>query len=88
MLRPLPTAYGHLHPALSGGALRRRLAKLIRHAATRLLLVARRIAGPRPAPRFVASDLPHLEFHADAGAPEGALYVDGEFVGKLDIGRL
>ena len=26
---------------------------------------------------------PHLEFHADAGAPEGALYLDGKLVGWL-----
>ena len=26
---------------------------------------------------------PRLEFHAEAGAPEGALYVDGELVGRL-----
>jgi hypothetical protein len=24
-----------------------------------------------------------LEFHAEAGAPEGALYVNGEFVGYV-----
>jgi hypothetical protein len=26
---------------------------------------------------------PTLEFYAEAGAPEGALYVDGELVGTL-----
>jgi hypothetical protein len=26
---------------------------------------------------------PLLEFHAEAGAPEGALYVDGQLVGTL-----
>lgn len=26
---------------------------------------------------------PQLEFHADAGAPEGALYLDGKLVGWL-----
>jgi hypothetical protein len=30
-----------------------------------------------------------LEFHAEAGAPEGALYVDGQLVGRLDgVSRL
>jgi len=29
-----------------------------------------------------------VEFHAEAGAPEGALYVDGEFVGYLEVRRL
>lgn len=32
---------------------------------------------------------PALEFHADAGAPEGALYVDGQLVGHvLGVNRL
>ena len=26
---------------------------------------------------------PLIEFHADAGAPEGALYVNGQLVGRL-----
>ena len=26
---------------------------------------------------------PHLEYHADAAAPEGALYVNGVLVGRL-----
>lgn len=30
----------------------------------------------------------HIEFHAEAGAPEGALYIDGEFVGHLTTRRL
>lgn len=29
------------------------------------------------------SNDPRFEFHADAGAPDGALYVDGELVGHL-----
>ncbi len=28
--------------------------------------------------------LPHFEFHAEAGAPEGALYVDGIRIGVLE----
>jgi len=31
---------------------------------------------------------PVVEFHAEAGAPEGALYVDGELIGHLDVSRL
>ena len=31
---------------------------------------------------------PRLEFYAEAGAPEGALYVDGELVGYVAVGRL
>jgi hypothetical protein len=88
LLRPLSTAPGVLPGLLTRGAVRRRLARWMRLAATRLLLAARHLAGPRPVPPPVDNDLPHLEFHADAGAPEGALYVDGEFVGRLDVGRL
>ncbi|HSQ71685.1 MAG TPA: hypothetical protein VLM87_04625 [Rubrivivax sp.] len=32
---------------------------------------------------------PHLEFYAEAGAPEGALYLDGRLVGTVDgVNRL
>lgn len=48
------------------------------HALVRL---ARRLAQARAAaPRL----RPHeLEFYAEAGAPEGALYLDGELIGHL-----
>jgi hypothetical protein len=36
-----------------------------------------------PAVRPIAPSDPRLEFHAEAGAPEGALYVDGELFGRL-----
>lgn len=40
----------------------------------------------RPAP---PPSEPRFEFYAEAGAPEGALYVDGKFVGWLDgVSRL
>ena len=36
-----------------------------------------------------ATDEPVLEFHGDAGAPDGALYVDGKLVGHvLGVNRL
>lgn len=36
-----------------------------------------------------AAGEPQLEYHADAGAPEGALYVDGRLVGHvLGVTRL
>lgn len=31
---------------------------------------------------------PVWEFHAEAGAPEGALYVNGELVGHVSVKRL
>lgn len=58
---------------------RRRLAATLLHGASLALasLASRLVAaeGRRPEPV--------LEFHADAGAPEGALYVDGRLVGYV-----
>ena len=58
----------------------RRLAAALLQRGSRLLArlasgLASAPAEPRPEPRF--------EFHAEAGAPEGALYVDGRLVGWL-----
>jgi hypothetical protein len=68
---------------------RARYASLSSRAAAHVLLAASR-ALDRVASRLVAlphatapTVLPSLEFHADAGAPEGALYVDGELVGYV-----
>jgi hypothetical protein len=36
-----------------------------------------------PIARPLAPSDPRLEFHAEAGAPEGALYVDGKLFGRL-----
>jgi hypothetical protein len=58
----------------------RLLAAALLHSASRVLArAAERLSAPRR---------PHvppqmLEFHADAGAPEGALYADGELVALL-----
>lgn len=69
---------------------RRWLARWLRRSGAALRLTAHRLLHPvhpvSAAP--VPMSLPQLEFHADAGAPEGALYVDGEYVGKLDVRRL
>ncbi|MDQ6640579.1 MAG: hypothetical protein M3Z15_13075 [Pseudomonadota bacterium] len=67
------------------------LSEAARHLAAGLLLVASaslaRVAAAltRAAPSAAerTSDEPRFEFHAEAGAPEGALYVDGELVGRL-----
>jgi hypothetical protein len=40
-------------------------------------------AATSAAPVGRAPRAPQLEFHAEAGAPEGALYVDGKLVGWL-----
>jgi hypothetical protein len=70
--------------------LRRWLARCLRRSGAALRLTAHRLTRPALAARpvHVPMTLPQLEFHADAGAPEGALYVDGEYVGRLDVRRL
>jgi hypothetical protein len=44
--------------------------------------LAEQLSLPAPRPSHVPAD-PLLEFHAEAGAPEGALYVDGRLVGHV-----
>ena len=64
----------------------RELVSALLRAASRLLdgLAARLALAPR-----APTTQPMLEFHADAGAPEGALYVDGRLVGHvLGVNRL
>ena len=59
-------------------------AAALRAASELLDRVAVRTAAHRE-PQVLSPNV--LEFHAihrDAGAPEGALYVDGKFVGTLD----
>ncbi len=53
-------------------------AALLRHASAAL----DRVVAARAAPRRHAA-APTVEFHAEAGAPEGALYVDGVLVGRV-----
>ena len=62
-------------------AARRLLALALRSASARLARLSRRLA--QPAAR-VAHPLARLEFHAEAGAPEGALYLEGRLVGWID----
>jgi hypothetical protein len=45
--------------------------------------LARRLAAVPHRRIATLATLPSVEFHAEAGAPEGALYVDGELVGRL-----
>lgn len=57
------------------------LAMALRHASAALARLSRRLA--HPAARRT-TPLPQLEFYAEAGAPEGALYLDGELVGVIE----
>lgn len=70
--------------------LRRGVALFLRRAGLRLAQAARKLdSNPRHPPGLPPpDDLPLLEFHADAGAPEGALYVQGRYVGRLEVDRL
>lgn len=61
-------------------ALRKTLARMLRGISFALARAARALLAPRkptaPAPAV-------YEFYAEAGAPEGALYVDGVLVGTI-----
>ena len=59
-------------------AARRLAAAGLRSASAALARLSRRLV--RPVVR-VANPVPQLEFYAEAGAPEGALYLDGRLVG-------
>ena len=71
-----PASRSWTHPA------RRVAAVALRSASATLARLARRLAVPSTAAR-TAPLPPVLEFYAEAGAPEGALYVDGHLVGWL-----
>ena len=61
-------------------------AALLRAASRALDALAARLALVEVRP---AEGEPLLEYHADAGAPEGALYVNGQLVGHvLGVQRL
>ena len=56
-------------------------ARALRQASRMLARLSRQISLRRvDAP---ARRAPELEFYAEAGAPEGALYLDGELIGHL-----
>jgi hypothetical protein len=50
----------------------------LRSASAALARLSRRLARPAGS---AARPVPQLEFYAEAGAPEGALYLDGQLVG-------
>ena len=50
----------------------------LRSASAALARLSRRLAQPVSR---VARPAPQLEFYAESGAPEGALYLDGKLVG-------
>jgi hypothetical protein len=54
-------------------------AELLQHASGVLARLASGLVRARAEPRGE----PRFEYHAEAGAPEGALYVDGRLVGWI-----
>lgn len=74
--------YGFHGPltAPGGSPLRRAAATTLRQASRWLSRLARKLALQHPA---AAVRAPELEFYAESGAPEGALFLDGELVGYL-----
>ena len=78
------------HPALAPATPRlRRSAAALLHSASRSLQQLAHALAPAPAQPDAQTRTPPIEFHAEAGAPEGALYVDGQWVGRLQgVSRL
>jgi hypothetical protein len=73
-----------LSPSLAaprGSPWRRLAASTLRQASRVLARLARKLAVAPAAPR--SRPEPLLEFYAQAGAPEGALYLDGQLIGHL-----
>ncbi len=66
-------------PSFSEQVARRSAAALLRGAGA---LLAHLAAGLASEPGEASSD-PCIEYYAEAGAPEGALYVDGRLIGWL-----
>jgi hypothetical protein len=82
LIKPLLLSAAHPGFAASRPALRRAAAAVLQAASQLLLRLASHLAAAPARPG--AAVLVHvIEFHAEAGAPEGALYVDGQLVGHL-----
>jgi hypothetical protein len=82
-LQELPWRAAGAPPAVATRS--RQLAAALLRAASQALsrLADGLLAAPAPAPAPAPAAEPLLEFHAEAGAPEGALYMDGQFVALL-----
>ena len=87
-MTPVLTGHRALHRPSISDTWRRLLAHLLRSASAALARHARDVARPLHARQRRSQADMSVEFHAEAGAPEGALYVDGELVGYLEVRRL
>jgi len=83
LIKPLSPRSSHPALPLEVPPLRRGVALALRAARRVLQRWAQRLASAPSLTVFVAQP-PLLEFHAESGAPDGALYVDGVLVG-LDL---
>lgn len=79
MERSLQAGWSGTSPT-SPTAGRRLVALALRAIARSLARASRRVAANRHA---VQRRTPELEFYRESGAPEGALYADGHYVGRL-----
>lgn len=84
-MSPKPWSLLPAHPALlpATPAFRSAAAAALDSASRLLQTLALQLAAAPARRQPAASQPPLLEFHAEAGAPEGALYVDGQLVGHL-----
>lgn len=97
MTRTMPWGSGESAPPLMAtllniaAAVLRKASDLLESRAARVALAAQAEAIAA-AEELLAAGVEHVEFHAysrDAGAPEGALYVNGELVGFVSgVSRL
>ena len=81
MIKSLPWSYHPAEPDLAH-RLRYAVASVLRVSSRILAKAARRLAAAETA-KDRAKPIGHLEFYAEAGAPEGAIYADGVLVGYL-----
>lgn len=79
MIKSLPWSYHPAEHALEH-RLRHAVAAVLRGASRMLSRLARRIAASK---KVSDANIGHLEFYAEAGAPEGAIYADGLLVGYV-----
>jgi hypothetical protein len=81
MMTSLPTrTLPYLTPG--GSSVRHLLAAFLRVASRSLTRLARSLSATERSHKHTPA-LQVFEFYAEAGAPEGALYVDGQLVGYL-----
>lgn len=77
------------HPLQPASLPARLVAAVLLQVSRRLARAARSLALSSPRARPPRQGDPVVEFYAEAGAPEGALYVDGQRVGTLQgVSRL